>query len=779
VEIAGRVTSKIDQIARENAKLLEEQIRGTHASDLTAPQLQEQLEATAVLLALDRVSQWKDWTLTLAEKTADGQIISAHYYADVLSTSEMIEKHDMLSFKQVFLRSRTIELILEGVVNDPPDDEPYNAETKPSWFQPLIDLLGYCFIGDSGMHTSLLDTLFSVLKEFAADSKIRPEITKQVIAATASTYKKDWRVEGVMQRLEKLKSILAQKDEEFAHLVEDGKGDPSTLLQDRTMACSALLQANQRLRESVQEALSLMDVYCVPKDGPEALYSNINKSIDQWLEELERLQGELAARREGVIRQQTEAEAFQNTKRQDYEEHGSGITSEINQLLARKRQLEAELSEVNSSLNTLRVKQKRNEDDYGMFVDQYGEMLGSLSLQEAELASGIDSVKLDARNVKAVQTFIGEYANVLGILVERGVDSLKQRSEDAASQFLVFTERHIRNYKDHLTLLCRLLKFCKEELTQKELKRKEMEEVGMKEMINEIMAGTDKLKAKRYEAVNTYKRVSKEVEDVISEYKSFQTTTDPLVRALPRILECSEKVDNLVSSVASLRNEISTYLPPPEELAALAPPVLPTSPLLPLKLPTEELDRISLSVDSINTKTAAPPKSQSSSSALPVSLSFNSTTPLGVLTPTTPLAVDESLTTAEEPSPHLGVDSTLALDVSSLQPSAGPAPSSDTPKVPQPVSFDSPKTEIPTPDGSSSSSDDPVKKVREEAEKRKSEAETVAKRAKEEAIKRKAEAEARLKAAMAAYKDVKTPTTATPPPASETTSSSPPDPSSS
>jgi len=316
----------------------------------------------------------------------------------------MDENYCLYSFKDVFIKSKVIEKIVESVILDP--DLPSESE--------LWELFGLCLIGDENTHYQLIHTIrrvgdlikgkkggywdymIKVVVELVSEFKVKPDQQKQLMTTLSTIDKK------ILETLEMLgkhgkKETLEQKAQHASNLV--------TLCQEKR---NILLSCAKK--STVDSPHSEANI--------EAVFNQLQSSVSLPAQ-LQKLEKE---------RKKTEAQYTQDLSQ--VADNIKDLNAKERQLLARKKELEEELQRVNQGIEAIAqqrqplLQQKKGFEDMLLSVkkayDQKSEELRNLAEINKEERGNLLKLKEYIKKTKSVlESTLGRRSDVMELQLQQ------------------------------------------------------------------------------------------------------------------------------------------------------------------------------------------------------------------------------------------------------------------------------------------------------------------------------------------------------------------------
>lgn len=290
----------------------------------TASLLIQTLEESLSTDAKTRILIWREWGIMMKEcDTLDPN--SIHRYLD--------DNYQQLNFKEVFVRSKLLERVVEGVILEP--DMPSVSE--------LWELFGHCLIGDENVHYQLIHYMQKIGEMLKGKKLAYKEYFIKLIVNIVSEMK----IKPDQQKV--LMSALHQLDKKILDTLElISKSNK----KDSKKALASKVVLSETLVHHCEEKRKLMLTY-YKRNGSLSLSSpSTVVDIDGMFQELSSTQN-LSVQLKKLQEERKTTESSLQNKISEAKKGLSTTSNKEKKLLERKKQLEEELNQVNQDLQSL------------------------------------------------------------------------------------------------------------------------------------------------------------------------------------------------------------------------------------------------------------------------------------------------------------------------------------------------------------------------------------------------------------------------------------------
>jgi len=327
-------TSEVVATAAEKYKHAREKIgRPASAIEFEA-QLESKAKATRTLPGL--VELHKSWTQS---------IIAA---ANKEGPRVMMGEHE-LTFKEMLLQSRSLELTLEVIVSDPTLRQNYvempSPDDKSSPLACLCELLSKTLVFPPAEWAGII--------KVAMSGGLPGEQQVNWLCSVISSMKCDWNEEVLNNE----RKDLALRAEYLKQEIKQLEGNADEQLDKRTALSAELLETYSSVRRNLEDAqVHRREVQTARASDLKLLSEQIQAHI-AGLESSSSSSSAQQKHLEGELNQSQDSIKLQL---QHMDEVRVSIDKEIDELDERKRQLRIELDEVSRQLDEARMKQKQH-----------------------------------------------------------------------------------------------------------------------------------------------------------------------------------------------------------------------------------------------------------------------------------------------------------------------------------------------------------------------------------------------------------------------------------
>jgi len=442
-----------------------------------------------------RISLWGQWSRRMEDNRLDAD----------LKYIDNDQGGSVVSFDEVFIRSRALEEAVASLIRNPLSDD-----------TEITFLFSHCLEGDALFHRKLADG-FKTIGECFRDSgrTIPEEFVNQILVVVTSL--------KINPKLRRTSGLTLNKiDDEISFNLAKAQ----ELQKDNAMASKeAMFRCTSELvRLGLEKNKLLSSSTCQVAEAFEeehvrAVFEEMDSVISAILQEV-------------ITRYntaETQYETFQSKIKtammgDDAEylrvvEEDQRLDSELSRLMARKRELQAQLEEVSVQISSVEQKKRNHHAASHKIMATYHKRMKSFQGEDDKMSIAYKNSKAALERCQRGHSFVASLCDeTFGSLQERTTRIDKDRRE-ANRQLLHFILSHVEAMRASIDLVHRRFDFCRSKLDGMRSELQEAKEIGLADLAADLASAIGKFEEMQvgaYRGLDGSKHELERVQQILS-----------------------------------------------------------------------------------------------------------------------------------------------------------------------------------------------------------------------------------------------------------------------
>jgi len=535
-------------------------------------------------------ADWQNLHISPFEGITDGSDAQLAIKANEVLFVDSEHEDEVLTFREVFLGSRALELLLAGFIDEPPaSDEEHSL---------LAALLAASLGGDAELHQELAGLFVKVARQREASQHmitVGEQDLGALVASALGALKLQAGVELLDRKMATLRADISEKAAEAAQVYKFNAGaahptqDSSAATVAAGLAATAeVMQLNATLTHLAAQRGALVAAAAAPQ------FDDMRYELTEYSAETGDSITEVVRRLEATRAQKSEGESYRAAKLAEMSEGLDEIIATISGMEQRKAALLQELEILDQKLFKAKATWADMDEGRNVFEEGNAFTMEAVQQQLDQLQACQDCQVAEEGAVEAAAELLSAVDSGWAEARPALLKAARAVEKDTGREYMHAATRHCYYQRAELQLLLRQLRFCGAELHAIWKKQAEVMDIGtqyFKSIMVDMKASQSRLATKyvQCEAAMLQRlgdlsilratfapcRTDEDEEDEWWDDRGYEDAAGALFGAQLRPIPMSEELEDVFQSMYALRQEFE-HLPRPQGLPPLGEP-LPTT----------------------------------------------------------------------------------------------------------------------------------------------------------------------------------------------------------
>mmetsp|Transcript_14537 Transcript_14537/g.49647 ORF Transcript_14537/g.49647 Transcript_14537/m.49647 type:complete len:546 (-) Transcript_14537:543-2180(-) len=442
-----------------------------------------------------RISLWGQWSRRMEDNRLDADL----KYVDNEQGGSVV------SFDEVFIRSRALEEAVASLIRNPvPDDT------------EITFLFSHCLEGDALFHRKLAEGFKTIGECFRESGRTIPEEFVGQILVVVTSLK-------VNPKLKRTSGITLNKiDDEISFNLAKAQ----ELQKDNAMAAKeAMFRCTSELVRLGLEKNKLLSSSTLPfteafEEGHvRAVFEEMNSVISAILQEATTRYNTAEMQYETFQSKIKTAMMGDDAEYLRVVEEDQRLDTELARLMARKRELQAQLEEVSIQISSVEQKKRNHHAASHKIMATYHKRMKSFQGEDDKMSIAYKNAKAAFERCQRGHSFVSSLCDdTFGSMQERTTKGDRDKKE-ANKQLLQFISTHLEAMKASIDLVHRRFDFCRSKLDGMRSELQEAKEIGLADLAADLASAIGKFEEMQvgaYRGLDGSKQEMKRVHKILS-----------------------------------------------------------------------------------------------------------------------------------------------------------------------------------------------------------------------------------------------------------------------
>lgn len=348
-----------------------------------------------------------------------------------------------LSFKEVFLKSRTLEKLVEKLL--------YTPQQLASYDKELLELFDLCLVGSPQNHQRLLELIKHLQRCGAGKPNTLQRVTS-IISVIVTSLKRNDVQKSLQSSLQSTDTAILAKSESlnnWGHMKQSSRifAEKDALYRELLQLCESKRQTleNYKVKAAVQDD-SLIDFRNIANE----IETLSHPSKDTPLE-----------KRRQITLEKNKAEQVYTDRINQVNKSRDKIEAQKGELLKEKAELEAKLEKVNNEIQVLDFELQSYMDATVRFEREYRDQLRRLQVNESTFLGILNLQREEKQTFGFLQALINLGKSIIEENKSATLDFVQRQLLLVMRLYVDQTVNHLANQKQLLqSLIKKMGKYC-------------------------------------------------------------------------------------------------------------------------------------------------------------------------------------------------------------------------------------------------------------------------------------------------------------------------------